>query len=123
MENGRLRKTILALLWSAGALAPALGIETSAPETQTVAIDDFAFTPARIEARAGDTVMWTNGDLAPHTATADDDSWSTDPIKNGATGQFVAASPGTYGYHCAFHPEMRGVLVVTARPVPRAPLE
>jgi plastocyanin len=80
-----------------------------------VDIDLFTFAPVRIEVEPGDSVEWTNRDLVPHTATADDSEWTTGEIKNGATGRFIPGSAGTYAYHCTFHPQMTGVIVVVAR--------
>lgn len=62
---------------------------------------------------AGQTVMWTNNDSVSHTATADDNSWGTGTMKPG--GSFVRRfdTVGTYTYHCSYHPEMTGTIVVT----------
>src|SRR4051794_8251869 len=46
----------------------------------TVEIKDFKFSPDPVNAKIGDAVGWTNGDSAPHTATLDDDSCTTESI-------------------------------------------
>src|SRR5271165_4360737 len=109
-----LKRTILALAVAVGAWAPPLPAQTHVPETHRIDIQDFAFVPTRIEVHVGDIVEWTNRDFAPHTATADNGAWDTGAIKNEATGRFVATTPGTLAYHCAFHPRMQGVITVVA---------
>lgn len=62
---------------------------------------------------AGETVMFFNGDDVNHTATADDNSWGTGTMQS--LGYFVRRfdTAGTYTYHCSYHPEMTGTIVVT----------
>ena len=104
------RQFVLAL--AVGVYAPPLRAQTPAPRTHWIEIQDFAFVPERIEIRTGDIVVWTNRDFVPHTATADNDGWDTGLLKNEATGRLVATRPGMFAYHCAFHPHMKGVIVV-----------
>jgi len=51
---------------------------TSGPTVATknaVTIQNFAFSPATLTVKVGDTVTWTNQDSAGHSATADDNSF------------------------------------------------
>lgn len=79
----------------------------------SVDIADFAFGPATLEIPAGTTVTWTNRDDAPHTATADDGSFGSGRLDDGGSFSFTFDIPGTYPYHCDFHPQMMGTIVVT----------
>lgn len=63
---------------------------------------------------AGQTIMWTNNDSVSHTATADDDSWGTGTLKTGQSFVRRFDTPGTYTYHCSYHPEMTGTIIVEA---------
>lgn len=81
------------------------------PQTHAVEIRGFAFVPDTVVAAPGDTVAWTNADVVPHTATAAG-GWDTGDIRASATGRAVVKAPGTYDYVCAYHPSMRGTLVV-----------
>src|SRR4051812_37207134 len=45
-----------------------------------VTIQNFAFSPATLTIKVGDKVTWTNQDSAPHSATADDNSFDTGVI-------------------------------------------
>jgi plastocyanin len=78
--------------------------EAGATAAVSVEIVDFAYSPEPVTAKVGDVVGWTNGDDAPHTATLDDGSCSTDNIESGATGLLVFNEAGTYTYHCNVHP-------------------
>lgn len=104
------RQFMLAL--AVGACAPPLRAQTTAHSIHRVEINNFAFEPSRLEVRVGDIVEWNNRDLAPHTATADNDGWSTGLVKNGATSRLVMTQPGEHAYHCAYHPNMRAVIAV-----------
>jgi len=77
-----------------------------------VEIKDFAFSPAELEIRVGDTVRFINRDEAGHTATADDGSFDTGLLKQDKSGEVAFASAGTFGYYCAPHPGMKGTVVV-----------
>ncbi|MFL5769312.1 MAG: cupredoxin domain-containing protein [Chloroflexota bacterium] len=95
-----------------GAAACAAGT-SGATAAVTVEIKDFKFSPDPVNAKVGDAVGWTNGDSAPHTATLDDDSCTTESISQGATGLLVFNAPGTYTYHCKIHPtQMKGYTIV-----------
>ena len=86
-----------------------------ATATVTVQIKDFKFSPQPVQAKVGDVVGWTNGDSAPHTATMDDGSCSTDTLSQGATGLLVFNTAGTYTYHCKVHPtQMKDFTVVVS---------
>lgn len=90
-----------------GACAP-----STATATVAVAIKDFAF-PSTIDAKVGDVIGFTNEDSAPHTATLDDDSCTTENIAQGASGGLTFSAAGDYPFHCRIHPKMIGTIKVT----------
>lgn len=73
-----------------------------------VRIKAFAFTPELLKVSVGDTIRWTNEDLAPHTATADEFGWDTGEIVNGASSEIEVTEGMEANYFCAFHPHMKG---------------
>lgn len=89
--------------------APSGASTTSA----AITIKNFAYGPA-LEVPAGSTVTVTNADSAAHTVTADQGGAFDVTVKgSGGTATFTApATPGTYTYHCTYHPNMHGTLVV-----------
>jgi plastocyanin len=62
--------------------------------------------------RAGDTVVWTNEDVVPHTATAKGKGLDSGSIGAKQSWRYTASEKGTYAYDCTFHPNMKGTLVV-----------
>jgi len=55
-----------------------------------------------------------NQDEEAHTVTADSGGAFDDKATAGASTRFQAPTkPGTYPFHCTYHSNMHGVLVVT----------
>lgn len=82
----------------------------------------LGFDPARVKAKVGQSVSWTNTDtIVPHTATEDHRLWrlaggygppETMGFGPGETVQRRFAV-GTWSYHCEIHPtQMRGTVAV-----------
>ncbi|HEX6373273.1 MAG TPA: cupredoxin family copper-binding protein [Longimicrobium sp.] len=94
------------------ALAAGCGGGGAGPTAHPVEIRAFRFAPDTLVAAPGDTVVWTNADVVPHTATAAEGGWDTGQIGANASGRIVAGEAGTYPYVCAYHPTMRGTLIV-----------
>ena len=83
---------------------------------KTVSIKDFAFAPASLTVKVGDTVTWTNDDDSAHTATSDDKvtpEFDAGDIEASKTGTVTFDKAGTFAYHCDFHASMTGTIVVT----------
>ena len=82
-----------------------------APTTHTVEIRGMEFHPAVLTVAAGDTVVWVNRDIVPHTATATGRTkWDTGQLTQGQTGRYIAHAQGTVRYACTLHPTMHGTL-------------
>lgn len=77
-----------------------------------VRIDGMAFVPDVVKVKAGTEVVWKNDDGSAHTVTADDGSFASGPLGQGATFRQLFAKPGTYSYACEMHPFMAGKVVV-----------
>lgn len=77
-----------------------------------IEIKEFAFDPAILEVRPGDHIRWTNQDISPHTATADDGSWDTGELKKRESATLEVTTNMAATYFCAYHPTMQGKLVV-----------
>jgi plastocyanin len=83
-----------------------------ASKSEKVAIVEFTYEPDPVVVQAGGKVIWQNEDTAPHTATADDDSWDTGTIEKGKIGSETFKEPGTFTYYCEIHPTMHGTVEV-----------
>ncbi len=99
-----------------------------ATETVEVTIEGMKFEPQHLTLQPGDTVVWRNKDLVPHTAStataatagaagAPSGSTSTDKFDTGlmaagASKSWTATQAGRYDYICTLHPGMRASLTV-----------
>ena len=101
---------------STPAAAPAAPAVTSAEITKaaeaTITINNFTFaSPPSVS--PGATVAVKNSDPAEHSVTADSGNAFNVEIESGETATFTApTTPGTYDYHCSYHPSMHGQLIV-----------
>ena len=64
------------------------------PVTHTVTIDATSYTPARLAVHVGDTVVWVNKDLIPHTATAKGGGFDSKALAAGASFRFTVKAKG-----------------------------
>jgi plastocyanin len=87
---------------------------TAAAASTGVTIKDFKFAPASTSVHVGDTITWTNQDVAPHTATASDGSFNTGSISQGKSGSHTFTKAGSFAYICSIHPSMKGTVTVAA---------
>jgi plastocyanin len=81
-----------------------------APRTLQVEIRGMQFVPAALHVHRGDTVVFTNRDLVPHTVTAVGlfDSGALSP---GQQWTYAVADTLNYNYVCTMHPTMHGQLL------------
>jgi plastocyanin len=96
---------------------PAAVSETSKPAEAgagtVVKLTNTTFAPQSVDVKVGDTVTFVNGDPIPHTATADDGSFDSKTLDQGAKFSFTAKKAGKISYVCEFHPGMTGTINVT----------
>ena len=81
-------------------------------EKHVIEIKDFQFVPAVLEVKVGDTVTWVNRDYAPHTATAEDDSWDTGNLDFKKKARITISAKTGSTYYCLYHPNMKGSLII-----------
>ncbi len=92
------------VLWGAEASQKAVRI------THYVEIRGFEFKPSNLSVSPGDSIVFMNLDIVPHTATAIDNTWTTDTLETGETQLITITSDSTPVYYCIFHPSMNGSL-------------
>jgi plastocyanin len=84
-------------------------------EEHVVTIVELRYEPAKIEIKAGDTVVWRNKDERDHTVNADKkapEQFKSGKIASGGTYKRKFAKAGSYAYSCEYHPRMKGTVVV-----------
>jgi plastocyanin len=98
-------------------LLPALALAAASPVAAGVVRIDasgIAFVPARVSAKVGDTVEWTNKDFVVHSATARNGDWDLNlPVHK--TGQTVLKKAGKIAYYCRLHPNMTGEIDISPK--------
>jgi plastocyanin len=78
-------------------------------------MEDNEFVPKTLITPVGTTVIWRNTGTTRHTATADNGAFDTGIVQAGAQGTYTFNTPGTYTYHCSFHNEMVGTIVILGK--------
>lgn len=101
--------TIVAVALCFGAAA---ANDRAAPQTHTVTIEDMRFQPEVLTVSRGDTIVWVNKDLVPHTATSKAGGFDSKAIGAGQSWRYTAPTQGEFAYVCAFHPLMQAALRV-----------
>jgi plastocyanin len=87
------------------------GGSAGASSSFVITIKDFGYTtPASVS--PGATITVKNEDDTAHTVTADSGNAFDDQAPTGTSTFTAPTEPGSYPFHCTFHPEMHGTLVV-----------
>jgi plastocyanin len=86
----------------------------AAPAGQVVevSITKFAFAPKDVTVAPGTKIVWTNRDEAPHTVTSNDRSFASKGMDTDDRYDHTFTTEGDFGYICAVHPFMTGVVHV-----------
>lgn len=88
------------------------------PETQSqnydIIIREYAFYPALLNIKAGDTVTWTNKDDDSHTVRSDPTGGEINSTKLKWNEKYTHTftQTGNYTYYCSLHAGMRAKIVV-----------
>ncbi|MFE0025013.1 cupredoxin family copper-binding protein [Amycolatopsis sp. NPDC059021] len=90
---------------------------------QQVMMENYAYGPAALTVRAGDTVTWMQHDEAPHdvVTTSAPVAFRSPKLSQGQSWSYTFTQPGTYSYYCSVHPDMRATVTVLAAPATAAP--
>ena len=86
--------------------------QTDDPGDVAVAIADFEFKPAAIEAKVGQVVAFTNTGFEPHNATTSDGGCGTKTLETGEDDGLVFSAPGSYRFGCTVHRWMTGTFTI-----------
>lgn len=89
---------------------------SKAVATNVATIQNYAFSPAVIKVKVGDTVTWTNQDQVRHDVVNSEpsaDAPNGPLLAKGETYKFTFTKAGTYTLHCTPHPYMHQIVVVT----------
>ena len=106
-------KKALALATAACALAVAGFAFAGLAANKTVNITSTAFKPKTATINGGDTVTWKNVDTVRHQVVANNGAFASGSIAPNRIYAKRIDTPGTYAYHDALHPTLKGTVKVT----------
>jgi plastocyanin len=111
-----------ALLALAGAvLLLGIAVASTSASDSNVSIVFRAYQPAQLTVLAGQTVVWHNSGLGPHTVTSDTGAFDSGTLQAGGSFTYTFSTPGTYTYSCLIHPTMHGSVTALAALPPGFP--
>jgi plastocyanin len=103
-----------------GTATTAPGGGGSAPCTDSTGTTTVSATVANntwsqpVTAKVGDVITWSNSDSVPHKVALDDGSCQMSAnISGGASKSLVFNKAGTFAFHCAVHPSMKGTITIS----------
>ena len=107
----------VAIAGAAGAAQSPVSASSAAPSPEpspvsTIHIKNFAYVPDTVTIHPGSTVRFIEDDETPHTVTAADHSYDSGNLNQKDTWKHTFATEGTYKYFCAYHPYMKGTVIV-----------
>ena len=109
-------KKALAIATAACALAAAGFAVAGLTAGKTVSIKSTGFAPKAVTIAGGDTVTWKNVDTVNHQVVANNGAFASGQIAPNRIYAKRLDTPGTYGYHDALHPTLKGTVKVTGPP-------
>ena len=86
--------------------------ERPKPKTHAVTMENMRFQPETLTVTRGDTIVWVNKDLVPHTATSKAGGFDSEVIQAEEFWRFTVRKKGDFAYVCTFHPTMTAMLRV-----------
>jgi plastocyanin len=104
------------VIWIA---ATTLALVLAAPAssaTTAVQIKRTGFVPATVTINQDDSVTWTNADTIDHQVVANGGSFASPILKPGKSWTRTFRSGGTFRYHDALHPTLKGTVTVRGAP-------
>lgn len=81
------------------------------PQRIDISIAGLAFVSDTTRVARGDSVVWTNRDVVPHTVTLPG-AVDSGELVTGAMYGTVFETVGIVSYTCLYHPTMQGVVIV-----------
>ena len=81
-------------------------------KTHTVTIEGMRFQPEVLAVAPGDTIVWVNKDLVPHTATSKAGGFDSKDIQADKSWRYTIQTTGEFAYICTFHQTMKAMLRV-----------
>lgn len=106
-------------------LALSAGLALAANGAVSIVEDQgqYKYSPANVTVQAGSKVVWSNNSDAPHTVTADDNSFDSGSFSENGTFERTFNTPGEFAYHCTIHSYMQAKVTVVAANASQPPTD
>lgn len=78
----------------------------------TISIENMKFVPENFKVSKGDTIIWINRDIVPHTVTSLNHKFDSKIILPNQKWSYMFVNSGAFPYKCDLHPTMIGKIVV-----------
>ena len=90
------------------------GTIVTIPVNSSISTSGLTFSPSTVRVVIGvnNTVEWINMDNVMNDVTSDDRSFETSLIPHGHAWEHIFDKTGTYQYHSAIHPWLKGTVIV-----------
>jgi plastocyanin len=98
----------------AGSPDPSICVASTGTAVVKVAIEDFDFQPATIQAETGEVIMFSNTGFESHNATLDSGACRIPTLETGGRHGLVFKATGSFPFHCSIHTWMTGTIVISA---------
>ena len=86
---------------------------SSTTENKIIEIKDFTYSQKEMTISVGETVVWINRDSIRHTVTSDSgEELNSQLLDKNSKYSHTFTQAGTFDYHCAPHPYMKGKIIV-----------
>ena len=105
----RIRTLVAVLSVVLGTIGAVTGDQPKS-KTHTVTIEGMRFRPEVLAVAPGDTIVWVNQDLVPHTATSKAGGFDSKDIQADKSWRYTIQTTGEFAYICTFHPTMKAML-------------
>lgn len=109
-------RTLFVFLTAVLALVVTGASQPAALATKSVKITASAFSPASVTINTGDVITWTNGDTKAHQVVANNGSFASGSLAANKKYSHVFNTAGSFNYHDALHPTLKGKVVVKGLP-------
>jgi plastocyanin len=86
--------------------------KNSNPPKNEVYLNTSLFDPTTITVSIGTTIKWTNKESVTHTVTSDSGVFNSGNLTQSQTFSFTFNTAGTFPYHCIYHSNMKGTVIV-----------
>jgi plastocyanin len=112
MRTNIIRSIIIAESLMVFALFSSCKKEKNPTQKYEVTMVNNEFNPVSLAVPIGSVVTWRNKENVKHTVSSTTNAFDSGELMKEETFTYTFTSPGSYGYYCKLHSNMKGTIVV-----------